>query len=231
MVDGLGFTLVATAIFVSLHLLLSHPLRAAAVRRLGPDGFQVLYSALALGTLLLVLVAYHGAPRGPALWPSGYAVLHLGFGLIGWFATALFIASWANNPGLIGADNVDLSTRVPSGVYRITRHPMMFALTIFAVLQIVINASLRNIIVMGGLGVLALAGSWLQDARKIAQTGREWTLWARRTPFWPDLRELARLGGIWPVALVVWLLATWLQTRLTNIPVGLWYFLPGLPGQ
>ena len=226
MMDGLGFPLIAMAMFVGFHVLLAHPLRAAAIRLFGKGGFQLVYSALAIALLLLVLVAYHAAPREPVLWPSDYAALQACFGLAGWFATALFIASLSNNPGLVGAETVDLSTRIPSGVYRITRHPMMFAIAIFALLQIAINASLRNVIVLGGFAVLALVGSWLQDGKKIAQTGREWTQWSRRTPFWPDLRKAAALGVVWPIALVVWLTASWLETRLIGIPVGLWYFLP-----
>lgn len=229
MVDGLGFALVSTMAFVGLHLIFAHPLRAFAVRQLGPGGFQLVYSLLATAGLFVVLLAYHGAPRGPALWPAGHAPIHVAFALAGWFATALFIASLFDNPGLIGADNVDLSTRIPAGVYRITRHPMMFAITIFALAHILVNASPRNVVVLGGLAVLALGGSHLQDRKKIAQTGREWTLWARRTSFWPDPRQLAQLGAIWPLALLVWLLATWLETRLTMVPVGLWYFIPGLP--
>jgi hypothetical protein len=83
MVDGLGFALVSTIAFVGLHLIFAHPLRAFGVRQLGPGGFQLAYSLLATAGLFVVLLAYHGAPRGPALWPAGHAPIHVAFALAG----------------------------------------------------------------------------------------------------------------------------------------------------
>jgi len=105
---------------------------------------------------------------------------------------------------------------------------MMFGIAIWSVEQTLINPTVRNLIVFGGFVVLALAGSRLQDRKKIAQTGREWSVWASRTPFWPDLRRWRRLGLSWLFGIALWLTLTWLESHVTLTPIGAWYWLPGL---
>jgi len=228
MIEGLIALLVAVVAFVGTHFVLSHPLRAPLVGALGEGGFQLLYGLVSVTLLLLALVAYHRAPHAPVYWSSDNLVLQIVFSVGSCFAAALFVASLIDNPAFIGAQIADLSTRPPSGVYRITRHPMMFAIAIWSVEQTLINPTVRNLIVFGGFVVLALAGSRLQDRKKIAQTGREWSVWASRTPFWPDLRRWRRLGLSWLFGIALWLTLTWLESHVTLTPIGAWYWLPGL---
>ncbi len=219
----------AVAALVGSHLLLSHALRRPVMAGFGLAGFRVVYSALAAALLMVILVAYHLAPHGPALWSSDSLALQLVFSVFGYFAVVLFVASLFGNPGLVGANLNGLSTRQPEGVYRITRHPMMFAIAIWCVVQMMLVPSARNIICCTGFIVLALVGARLQDVKNAAASGREWTLWVNRTPFWPNLRRVGGLGLFWLVAAVPWLLATWLETRVAFMPIGLWYFFPDLP--
>lgn len=228
MVDGLIVLLVAVAAFVGSHFVLSHPLRARLVGAMGTGWFQFLYGLVSVVLLLLALVAYHQAPHAPVYWSSDNFVLQIVFSVGSCFAAVLFVASLIDNPAFIGAQIADLSTRPPSGVYLITRHPMMFAIAIWSVEQTLINPTARNLIVFGGFVVLALVGSRLQDRKKIAQTGREWSMWANRTPFWPNLRRWRRLGLSWPFGIALWLALTWLESRITLTPIGAWYWLPGL---
>jgi uncharacterized membrane protein len=227
-VELIGLSL-AVGFFVLSHFVLSHPLRPWAVRAFGPAGFQVLYSLVALVGILAILYVYHVAPHGPMLWSSDNLALQLVFAVVGYFAVALFIASLIGNPGLVGANLNGLSTRTPDGVYKITRHPMMFAITLWLSVQILVIPSARNLITCGGLIVLAVLGAHWQDGKKTALSGREWSLWVARTPFWPDLRRIGGLGALWGVAVFPWLLVTWIEVRVTFVPVGVWYFLPNLP--
>jgi len=229
MFDGLIVLLAVVAGFVGGHLVLSHALRARAVRVFGQGGFQAVYSVFSFLFLFLTLIAYHLAPHVPLLWSPGNLLVQLVFSVASCFAAALFVASLFGNPALIGANITDLSTRPPSGVFLITRHPMMFAIAIASLAQILIAPTARNLIAFGGFAVLALVGSHLQDGKKIAQSGREWTMWVSRTPFWPDLRRLRKLGPAWLAGILVWVLLCWLESRTTMAPIGLWYFIPSLP--
>jgi uncharacterized membrane protein len=229
MFDGLIVLLAIVAGFVGGHLLLSHALRARTVSIFGQGGFQAIYSLFSFLFLFLTLIAYHRALHAPLLWSPENLLVQLVFSVASCFAAALFVASLFGNPALIGANITDLSTRPPSGVFLITRHPMMFAIAIGSLAQILIAPTARNLIAFGGFAVLALVGSHLQDGKKIAQSGREWTMWVSRTPFWPDLRRLGKLGPAWLAGVLVWVLVCWLESRTTIAPVGLWYFIPSLP--
>lgn len=229
MLQGLIVLALATAAFIGSHFLLSHMLRRWAVAKFGLTGFRLVYSAVAMVLLMAILVAYHLAPKVPVLWSSDNLLLQVVFCVVGYFAVALFVASLFGNPGLIGANLNGLSIRQPEGVFRITRHPMMFAIAIWCIVQVMLVPSARNVIACSGFVVLALVGARLQDAKNTAQSGREWRQWVSRTPFWPDIRRIGGLGTIWLLAAIPWLAVTWLETRVTFIPVGMWYFIPDLP--
>ena len=229
MPTALPMLILAVAGFVGTHFLFSHTLRPWAASAFGAKGFQVFYSLVALTWLFAIFLAYHQAPHGPMAWSADSLGLQLAFDVAGYFAVALFMASLIGNPGLVGANLNGLSVRLPTTVFLITRHPMMFAIAIWLAAQMLIVPSPRTIISCAGLIVLALWGAHLQDAKKVAQSGREWSLWVSRTPFWPDLRRVGQLGMNWLLAIVPWLLVTWAETRVMQTPVGLWYFLPNLP--
>jgi uncharacterized membrane protein len=229
MPEGLIFLLAAVVALVGCHLLFSHALRGQMIRALGDGGFHTMFSVTSVALLLLTLIAYHKAPHGPAMWSADNLALQVVFSVGGYFAAALLVASLVGNPALIGANIADLSTRIPSGVYKVTRHPMMFAIAIWSVVQFLIDSSARNLIFFGGFAILALVGSRLQDIKKIAQSGREWKMWSSRTPFWPDLRHLGQLGLAWPVGILPWMLVTGIEVHTALVPVGLWYFFPNLP--
>jgi uncharacterized membrane protein len=224
--QGLSVLLAVTTALIAGHLLLSHRWRAPVIGALGLGWFQFVYSALSIICLLGVLLAYHQAPHEPVLWSSDNPELQLVYALGSCFASALLIASLFGNPALIGANIVDLSTRPPGGVFVITRHPMMFGIAIWSLLQILVTPTARNLIAFSGIALLAVVGSRLQDRKKIAQSGREWKMWSNRTPFWPDLRNMGKLGPVWLFGILLSLVVTWFQMHTVLSPLGLWYFVP-----
>lgn len=155
--------LIAVALFVATHYLLSHPFRAGLVESFGPNGFRIVYSLVALAELLILFIAYHFAPHDEPLWSANNAVLQIGADVVGYFAVVLFVASLSENPGLAGSSHNGLSTRLPSGVYRVTRHPMMFAIATWLVLHIALIPTSRNMVSCAPLVLMALAGARLQD--------------------------------------------------------------------
>lgn len=137
-------------------------------------------------------------------------------------ASALFLASLAGNPALPGTDVSGLSTRLPNGVFRVTRHPMMSAFTLWGMAHIIVAPSARTIILAGGVILLAVAGSRGQDAKKVKLYGQDWRVWMKRTSFLPNPAKFGELGLYWVAAVPVWLLLTWLHLKLALIPAGLW---------
>ena len=210
------------AAFIGTHLLLSHPLRGAMVRRFGAQGFLGIYSLVAIGTFSWTVVAFGRAPSTPQLWEGESSVPWAIACVLTLVAAALFLASLMGNPALAGTDVSALSTRLPYGVFKITRHPMMSAFGLWGLAHIIVAPSLRSFILAGGIAALAVIGSRGQDAKKLALYGHDWRMWMKRTPFWPKLNELGRLGLFWVGAVPVWLIVTWLHRKLALIPAGLW---------
>lgn len=218
--------IVAVAAFLGSHYILSHPLRALLVRSLGEKAFPAVYSLVALATFTWAVIAFGHAPRDPLLW-DGMAILPWSLAsLFTLIALALFIASLAGNPALPGAKVHGLSAQLPRGVFKITCHPTMMGFAIWAVSHILVAPSPRVLVLMGGLIVLALFGSHLQDKKKRALYGTEWRSWMKRTSFWPNLSHVRELGVWVAVAFLPWLAITWLHMPLARIPAGLWSLVP-----
>lgn len=211
--------------FVGTHLLMSHPMRAGMVRMFGQGGFLGFYSIISLVTLSGAVIAFGKASPAPQLWDGQALVPWLLASLLTFVASALFLASIVGNPALAGTDVAGLSTRLPNGVFKVTRHPMMSAFTLWGIAHILVAPSLRTIILAGGVIALAVIGSIGQDAKKAALHGAEWKVWMRRTPFLPNPAAFGHLKLYWLGAIPVWMLLTWLHLRIALIPAGLWIWL------
>lgn len=213
---------VALAAFVGTHFLMSHPWRKPMVRSLGEKPFQAVYSLVSIVTLGFAIVAFKRNDPAPMLW-NGEAVVPwtLASGLT-YVATALFLASLTGNPALPGARIAGLSAILPKGVYRITRHPMMWAFALISVAHILVAPTPRTIALSVAVIVLALGGSHLQDRKKDKLHGRDWRSWLKRTTFWPDVRQAGKLGYYWVIALLPWLLVTAAHLVTAHEYAGIW---------
>lgn len=221
----LGWLIIAMAAFLGSHFILSHPLRAPLVRTLGLPTFLAFYSIVALATFGWVVLAFDRVPEGPGLWNGMALVPWLLASVMTLVALALFFASLVGNPALPGAKVHGLSAVLPRGVLRITRHPMMMAFAIWAVSHMLVAPTARTFVLTGGLLVLALVGSHLQDRKKKALYGTEWRSWMKRTSFWPDLAHAGELRIYLAAAFLPWLAITWLHIPLAMVPAGVWQFV------
>ncbi|MBX3562524.1 MAG: MFS transporter [Sphingomonas sp.] len=173
----------ATLAFVGTHLAMSHPFRAALVARLGARGFLGAYSLVSALTLGWMILAWWQT-AGPSplwvaplwWWPFASALMLV--------ASILLVGSLIRNPAFPEAGNK--GTIGPArGVFAITRHPMNSSFILWALVHISLSGSARNLIVAGGILILALAGSLGQDAKKARLIGGSWRDWQARTSFMP----------------------------------------------
>lgn len=219
---------VGMLVFVGSHLLMSHPLRPALIRYFGETGFLGFYSIISLITFSGAVIAFGQAPASPQLWDGQALVPWVIASLLTLVALALFLGSFAGNPALAGTDVSGLSTRLPHGAFKVTRHPMMSAFTLWGVAHILVAPSARSIILAGGMIALAVIGSRGQDAKKAELYGRDWRAWMKRTTFLPNPAAFGSLGFYWVAALPVWMLLTWLHLHFALVPAGLWLWLEQL---
>jgi uncharacterized membrane protein len=222
--EALSGLIAANVAFVGSHFAMSHPLRAPMVKAMGAGGFQIAYTLVSVATLAWVYFAFKAAP--PADLP--------GSGTIGWFiATALTIpamillaGSLIGNPALPTPMAEAQARATPRGVFTVTRHPMMWGIGLWALSHIVLWWSIRTLIVALAMGILALVGARMQDAKKEVLMGDAWAEWESKTSYWPRWSKLLLVGPVpLGVGLALFLGFSWLHLWLAGIPAGVWKWL------
>lgn len=210
--------------FVGTHFALSHPLRAPLVGLAGEKGFSVIYSLVAFATLGWGVWAFRQAPAAD-LGGSGEA---------GWIAATLLtlpamvllLGSFRGNPALPAPGAAAAARAAPHGVFRVTRHPMMWSFALWAVSHIALWWSLRTLIVAGAVLILALVGARLQDRKKEALMGEAWREWEARTSYWPRWGALPGVGAaLWLAAILAWLAASYAHIPGAGVPAGVWRWM------
>jgi uncharacterized membrane protein len=166
-----------------------------------------------------MVLAYRAVRSSVALWvaPDWAWPAASGAMLV---ACILLAGSFFRNPAFPHPGSRPQSVRPATGIFAVTRHPMNSAFILWALVHIALWATPRNLIVAGGILILALAGSIGQDGKKLDVVGEPWRRWMARTSFvpfaalfsgrakWGALKEawLAVLIG-----LALWLAITWLH--------------------
>lgn len=209
----------ATLAFVGTHLAMSHPLRTRLVQNLGDQWFAILYSAVAFVTLGWMILSYRAADDGYFLWlaPDWARPVAAGVMLL---ACILLVGSFFRNPAFPRPAGKPKAVRAASGVFAVTRHPMNMAFILWALVHIALWGALPNLIVAGGILILAVAGSIGQDHKKLNVIGEPWRTWMGRTSFVPfgallsGRAKWSALREAWPallLGLLLWLAVTWLH--------------------
>lgn len=172
--------LVATALFLVTHFVPSTPLRPVLVKVMGEWPYRGLYSIVALATLAWMISAYAGAPREP-LW-TGLRYLPVA---VMPFAFVLIACGYWRNPTMVGADKLLKSEDPARGMIRITRHPLMWGLMLWAGAHVLARGDVKSVIFFGGFLLLAGLGTILMDSRK--KSNPDWARFAAVTSNLPFL--------------------------------------------
>lgn len=95
------------------------------------------------------------------------------------------------NPSATGMENALDRPEPARGALRITRHPMMWGVGLWAAVHLVANGDLASLLFFGGLLVTALGGAAHLDRRLAATEGERWRRFAEATSFVPFAALLA----------------------------------------
>jgi uncharacterized membrane protein len=217
--------LAACTFFLFIHFAVSGTRwREALVARLGEGPFRGLFSLVSIATILWMAHAYAHAPT-IGLWgvllplrPVAFAVVFVGVVLV-------VIGLSSSNPTSVGMEGkVAEGARAAHGITRITRHPFLWGVALWAFAHLVVNGDLASLILFGSLLLNALPGTAVLDAKLRRRYGEAWQAFARSTsniPFaaiaagrnqlGPALREI---GVVRPVlAVAIFAAIFWLHGR------------------
>jgi uncharacterized membrane protein len=170
--------LAAAALLLATHYGISSTApRGWLVARLGERPYLVLYSLVAFGALGWLISAYRRAPF-IELWsaPAWSAWLPL---VVMPFALLLLVCGVSTlNPTAVGAPDTLGQAEPARGILRITRHPFMWGVALWALTHIVANGDAAAMVLFGTFAVLALLGTLLIDGKFASRRGAEWQRFA-----------------------------------------------------
>lgn len=222
----------AAAFFVLIHLGISGTrVRDALVLRMGAGaylGFFVVLSWIGVIWLSWAFAVARGSPGNEILWGMTPATHGLQFVIQ--MAAVLFIVGGltTRNPTLVRGEAALDNPEIVRGMLRITRHPFLWGVAIWALGHLLVNGEAASLILFGSLLALAVFGTSSIDAKRRRALGAKWDAFAAQTsnvPFLAIVQGRQRLAlsevGWWRplVAVAVWALAAWAHPYLSGVRI------------
>jgi uncharacterized membrane protein len=166
---------IAGVAFCGSHILLSSTrLRGSLRDQLGERGFLAVYSLTSLVIFAWFAVAYSAAPTS-VLWPRQRWTALVPVAVMP-FATILLVAGYSTrNPTAVGMERSARLDDPAPGILCVTRHPVMWAIGLWAVSHLIANGDLSSVLFFGSLAALALGGTVLIDRKKQLALGSNWS--------------------------------------------------------
>jgi uncharacterized membrane protein len=170
-------------------------LRDAATAAIGEGPYLGLYSLASVGALAwlgFAFAAARGDATNVALW-SGTPLtkaLQLGLQLL----AVLFVVAGLTTPNPTSVGQLATLEKPDAirGVLRITRHPFLWGVAIWATGHLLVNGDIAALVLFGSLLALALFGPGSIDAKRRRKLGAQWEAFAAKTSNVPFAAILAR---------------------------------------
>ena len=214
----------ACAYFLLIHFGVSGTrLRDALTDKLGDRPYRGLFSLASFIGIGWVIYAYRHAPLIPT-WgfvlgfrPAAYVLVLIAFLFI-------VIGILTPSPTQVGMES-RLDPALARGMVRITRHPFLWGVGLWAATHLIVNGDVASLILFGSFLVLAIGGTASIDAKRRRKYPERWPEFARATssvPFAAIARGANRLGpalaeiGAWRIfaAFLLYAVAFYLHGRV-----------------
>jgi uncharacterized membrane protein len=169
MLEGFTGLIAAAVAFVGSHFVLASPrTRKALVARLGEQGFTGLFSLVAVLTLAVLIVAYGESPY-LQLWAAAPALRWVPVAVMPVAAFLILCGVTQPNPTAV-RQHFDPKARDPApGILKVTRHPVMWGIGLWALAHIPPNGDLASLVFFGSFAVLAFVGTTQIEAKRRAR--------------------------------------------------------------
>jgi uncharacterized membrane protein len=190
MTGTLTSLVIATAVFLGIHIIPSSYLRSGIVARIGNLPYLGLFSLLSGGAMAWMVIAYNDAPDGQVLWQFDNAARYAAIILM-LIASILFVSAYTSrNPTAIGNESKVTDPAASGGIVAVTRHPLMWSFVLWSVAHLLNNGDTRSVIFFGGIGVLAFIGTIMIDKKRALALGADWVSFSDNTSNVPFLAVL-----------------------------------------
>jgi len=222
-------SLIAAAVFFLLiHLAVSGtPLRNAIVRVTGDGAYMGLFSLASVAGIVWIAMAYADARGlGSTYWDAGVAGRHASL-LIQLLAVLLIVPGLTTrNPTSVKQEGALERPDVVTGMLRVTRHPFLWGVAIWAAGHLLVNGDTPGLILFGTMLFLAVSGTFSIDAKRGRALGTTYKAFEAQTsnvPFGAIASGRQRLSpgeiGWWRIllAVAVWAIVLFAHRHLFGV--------------
>jgi uncharacterized membrane protein len=221
----------ASSFFLLIHFGVSGTrLRDVLVARLGAGPYRGAFAVASVVGIVWLTTAYRRAPAVD-LWGQliGLRPLAIALVLIAFLFVGIGLAT--PSPTRVGMETkLAQGTEIVRGIVRITRHPFLWGVGLWAFVHLIVNGDLASVILFGSLLVLALGGTVSIDAKRRRSFGDQWSRFTQTTSNVPfaaiaagrnQLRPALREIGILPpvIAIAAYALFFVFHGRLFGAPL------------
>lgn len=170
----------AALTFGGMHLFVAGTrLRDACVARLGEKGYRAAFSVASIAALWWLVAAW-AAVRAPQFTPLAGAR---------WLAAALMLVAFALvvlglttfGPTAVGSEKLLDREDNARGVHRVTRHPFLWGVALWAAVHLAFNPEPANLVFFGCFLVVAAYGTVSIDGKRARLFGARWAPYAAKT--------------------------------------------------
>jgi uncharacterized membrane protein len=223
--------LAACAFFLLIHFAVSGTrLRDRLVAGLGEGSYRGAFSLASTAGLVWMIYGYRRAPTVD-LWSHPTSLRPLAFVLV--LVAFLFavIGLATPSPTRVGAEaKLRQGADSVRGMLRITRHPFLWGVALWALVHLIMNGDLASLVLFGSLLLLALGGPRAIDAKRRRLFGDDWARFAQASssvPFAAILggrnslgAAVAEIGFVRPlVAVLAYVLLFYFHGRWFGVPL------------
>ncbi|MBI3515097.1 MAG: NnrU family protein [Proteobacteria bacterium] len=188
--------ILAAGFFLGIHLFVAGTaVRDRLIARLGAGPYRGLFSLASLAGLIWMGMAYNDAPM-VVLWgklgglkPAALAGMVIAFAFV-------VLGLTKPNPTGVGGEALIAQARGPVGIQRITRHPFLWGVALWALIHLAVKGDLASLVLFGSLLVLALCGTVSIDRKRRRALGAAWDGFAAQTSNLPFLAIAQGRGGL-----------------------------------
>ena len=219
--------LAAAAFFLAIHLLVSGTrVRDALTGRIGQGPYLGLFSLTSVAGLVWLGFAFAGARDHVPYWDLTPLTRDLQLGLQLLALLLIVPGLLTPNPTSVQQEGALDRTDVVKGMLRITRHPFLWGVAIWAFGHLLVNGDPASLVLFGTMLFLAILGTVSIDAKRRRALGPKWDAFAAQTsntPFGAILNDRQKLSlgeiGWWrlALALAVWAVLAWAHPFLFGV--------------
>jgi len=177
--------ILAALFFTGLHFgIAGTSLRRVLVERLGETRYRAAFSVFSLGGLVWLIHAYRYAGYvetwGQLYWFRPLAAVLM---LVAFLLAVLGLTT--PNPTAVNGERLLADDRPAVGVVRLTRHPFLWGVALWALTHLIVNGDVAAFLLFGSLLALVLGGMLSIDGKRRRSLGKQWDRFAAVTSVVP----------------------------------------------